>query len=218
MTYVRTFALLTAGISLSACVVAETPTRNAPIEPAAQAIQTDPAQQTIADLVRVNKVVVDVPTWLTVSEANRYLPSGDIVWRGDPIGDRRSQVKTIMEDGFERGAKSTNGPQSVNLLVSVRRFHALTEKARYTTGGVHHIVFVMALADARTGELVMPWRTVQADLQAYGGRKAIEADARGETQKVRITNHLSQVLIDELSTTEGFQNPELGLIQALNEI
>ena len=45
----------------------------------------------------VTDVVVDVPAELTVSEANRFLPGSDIVWREDPMGDRKAQVKVIME-------------------------------------------------------------------------------------------------------------------------
>lgn len=213
MTKLRFFALLAAGASLSACVTADTATRNAPIEPAPRT-----ASQNVTQPVRINRVIVDVPQTLVVSEANRYLPSGDIVWRGDPPGDRHAQVKAIFEDGLQRGAKSLRGGRSADLLVSVRRFHALTEKARYSVGGVHHIVFLMALADPATGDLIVPWREVRADIEAYGGQKAIQADAQGQTQKVRITDHLARVLVEELTTTQGHQNPELGLIQTLNEI
>lgn len=218
MTILRILAVLAAGISLTACTVAETPTRNVPIDTAGAPAQRSASQQTIADQIRINRVVVEVPTWLRVSEANRYLPVGDIVWRGEPMGNRWAQVQAIFEEGMGRGARAFKGPRAVDLHVSVRRFHALTEKARYTTGGVHHIVFVMTLVDPRTGELVVPWRTVQADLEAFGGQKAIAADMAGQTQKVRITNHLSKVLVEELSKPSGFKNPELGLIQALNEI
>jgi hypothetical protein len=33
---------------------------------------------------------------------------------------------------------------------------------------------------------------------------------------VRITDHLSQVIQDELRQPEGFENPKLGLVQFLN--
>lgn len=117
-----------------------------------------------------------------------------------------------------RGAQSLDGDRRVDLLINVRRFHALTEKARYTVGGVHNIVFDMALADPVTGDLIEPWREVRADLKAFGGQDAIEAEARGETQKVRITDHLAQVLREEISTPGGHKNANLGLIQLMNQI
>jgi hypothetical protein len=57
-----------------------------------------------------------------------------------------------------------------------------------------------------------------ADLDAFGGQQAINAEARGQTQKVRITDHLAEVIRQELSNPEGFTNPKLGMIQRLNNI
>lgn len=168
--------------------------------------------------VSINSVAVSVPRSLKVSERNSYLPRGDIVWRGDPIGDRHAQVQRIFEAALAREASEMKGPVSVDLLVEVKRFHALTEKARYTTGGVHAITFDLAIRDPQTGELLVPVRTVRADLQAFGGRQAILADARGETQKVRITNHLAEVIRQELSNPEGYKNASLGFIQLLNNL
>ncbi|MFT5161068.1 MAG: hypothetical protein ACI9ZD_002684 [Paracoccaceae bacterium] len=36
--------------------------------------------------------------------------------------------------------------------------------------------------------------------------------------KTRITNHLAEVVRQELSNADGFKNPKLGFIQALNNI
>ena len=168
--------------------------------------------------VSVNSVTVRVPRSLKVSERNSYLPRGDIVWRGDPMGDRYVQVQKIFEDALSRGVAQLHGPVKVDLDVQVRRFHALTEKARYTTGGVHSITFDLALKDTASGELLMPIRTIRADLEGFGGQKAIQADARGETQKVRIGNHLAEVIRQELSSPEGYRNAKLGLIQMLNNL
>lgn len=168
--------------------------------------------------VTVNSVVVRVPRSLTVSERNVYLPRADIVWRGDPIGDRHAQVQKIFETALSRGVADLKGPIRVDLDVQVRRFHALTEKARYTIGGVHAITFDLAIKDPETGELLVPVRRIRADLEAFGGQQAILADARGETQKVRITNHLAEVIREELSNPEGYRNASLGFIQLLNNI
>ncbi len=168
--------------------------------------------------VTVNSVIVRVPRSLKVSERNVYLPRADIVWRGDPIGDRYAQVQKIFETALTRGVADLNGPVRVDLDVQVRRFHALTEKARYTIGGVHAITFDLAIKDPETGELLVPVRRIRADLEAFGGQQAILADARGETQKVRITNHLAEVIREELSNPEGYRNASLGFIQLLNNI
>ncbi|MFV0514117.1 MAG: DUF6778 family protein [Jhaorihella sp.] len=168
--------------------------------------------------VSVNSVTVRVPRSLKVSERNSYLPRGDIVWRGDPMGDRHAQVQKIFQDALGRGAAQLQGPVSVDLDVQVRRFHALTEKARYSTGGVHAITFDLALKDPASGALLMPIRTIRADLKGYGGQQAIQADARGETQKVRISNHLAEVIRQELTSPEGYKNASLGFIQMLNNL
>lgn len=168
--------------------------------------------------VSVNSITVRVPRSLKVSERNSYMPRGDIVWRGDPIGDRHAQVQQIFETALTRGAAQVNGPVKVDIDVQVTRFHALTEKARYTTGGVHAITFDLAVKDPATGQLLMPVRTVRADLEGFGGQQAILADARGETQKVRITQHLSEVIRQELSNPEGYRNASLGFIQMLNSL
>lgn len=168
--------------------------------------------------VSVNSVTVLVPRSLKVSEANRYLPRGDIVWREDPIGDRHAQVQKIVQDAIVQGVTPLHGPVKADVVIQVSRFHALTEKARYTTGGVHSITFDLALKNPQTGELLMPVREVRADLDAFGGQQALQAEARGLTQKVRITNHLAEVIRQELSNPEGYKNASLGFFQLLNNI
>lgn len=243
MRFTRIILALGLGLTVSACAGVDIPTRNVPFEPLPDTAVTAPegyeltrpaaAPAPVAALaargaapavapgkspVSVTSIIVRVPRDLKVSEANRYLPAGDIVWRGDPIGDRYAQVQQIFETAFARGTAPLDGPVEVVLDVQVRRFHALTEKARYTTGGVHSITFDMALKSARTGELLVPVRTVRADLDAFGGQMAIEADARGETQKVRITAHLAEVIRQELTNPAGYRNARLGFYQMLNNL
>lgn len=231
------------GLMLSACATQDLATRNTPFEqlPSVDAsASTDfsaarpdgdaadvkktasadglPALVDGQSLVTVNRVVVRVPRTLTVSEANRYLPAGDIVWREDPIGDRHAQVQKIFQDAMNKGVTPLNGPVKVNVDIQVRRFHALTEKARYTTGGLHSITFNLAITDPRTGELLVPIRSVRADLDGFGGSQALAAEARGLTQKVRITNHLAEVIRQELSNPKGYNNASLGFYQLLNNI
>lgn len=181
----------------------------------------DPDLAAISKNFRVISVNVDVPRSLKVSEANRYLPAGDIVWREDPMGDRYEQVKTIMQGAFDKGVSDLGtgeGARAVHLDVSVSRFHALTEKARYTVGGVHAIQFSLQLRDAETNAVVYGPKKIKADFDALGGRTAVQAEANGVTQKVRITNHLAYVIKQELTQPEGFTAFDTGLIGALNQI
>ena len=166
--------------------------------------------------VSIAQVTVRVPRSLKVSEANRYLPKGDIVWREDPIGDRHAQVQTIVQAAMERGVAALQGPVEADLEIEVTRFHALTEKARYTTGGVHAISFIMTLRNSETGEVLIPAREIEANFKAYGGQRALLAMSEGRTQKVRITEHLAAVIQQEIlrpGTREPYRG---GLILALN--
>lgn len=215
-----------AALILSACAQTETATRNSSIDTSPKATATSAVSAAAAKSetklvagqspVTVQSVRVSVPSSLTVSEANSYLPKGDIVWREDPIGNRHAQVKTIVQNAMERGVAGLNGPVAVTLDIEMRKFHALTEKARYTVGGVHGLSFVLTLRDAATGEAIMPARLIRADLDAFGGAQALRAEARGQTQKVRITDHLAEVIRQELTNPKGYKNATLGFIQALN--
>lgn len=167
--------------------------------------------------LKIAAINVAVPETLKVSEANRYYPSGDIVWRGDPMGNRHEQVAAIFRDALATGTSDMTSGVPAILDVEVERFHALTEKARYFTGGVHDINFVITLRDPATGQALTAPRKIQADLKAYGGDDAIAADQRGETQKVRISAHLAKVIHAEL-TQPGSHHPEpLGLMSMLNQ-
>ncbi|MFZ5961365.1 DUF6778 family protein [Thalassococcus sp. BH17M4-6] len=206
----KLFCGLLMGLSLSACATVDTASRNAPPEPMHVA--------QIAPSVRIAEYSVQVPRSLRVSEANRYYPGGDIVWRGDPAGDRYEQVKAIFETSLARSAQAVQGERPVRVDIVVKRFHAMTEKARYTVGGIHAITFDMTVRDPETGAVLVPQRTVRADLEGLGGSRALAAEARGVTQKYRITNHLVGVIEQELTDPQGYQATEMGLMQAINRI
>ncbi|MEX5729203.1 hypothetical protein Ga0609869_002556 [Rhodovulum iodosum] len=160
---------------------------------------TDYADVVDAETARgwtVTEVDVTVPRTLTVSEENSYAPEADIVWRGEPRGDRYAQVDRIITEAAEAGARALTGPRPVRLEIDVLRFHALTERARYTlnNAGVHDILFTAQVVDAGTGQPLTPPDRVQADLIAYSGKDALEAEARGETQRVRIVAHVTEVI------------------------
>ncbi len=231
MKALRFIAVLGLGLSVSACASIDATTRGTPFEqlppnsvpvgtdfstaatPVPLTIAAEAAQEVAAGTTRlalvpgeapvtVRKLSVTVPRSLKVSEANTYLPHADIVWRGDPIGDRYAQVQKIFETAMRQGVKSMHGPIPVDIEIVVKRFHALTEKARYSVGGVHNMEFDLAIRNPRTGELLVPVRSITADLTAFGGRQAILADARGDTQKVRITAFLAETIGEELTNPE----------------
>lgn len=208
---------LSLAMGLGACATVDTATRNAPATTTTLAAPAaDP--EALASALRVTDIRVQVPRELRVSEANRYYPSGDIVWREDPIGDRHQQVSAIVHKGLSMGAAQLEGEVPVVLDVIVTRFHALTEKARYTVGGVHAIQFDLTVTHAQTGEVIMPRHPIKADFDALGGTAAVRAEANGITQKVRITQHLSKVIVEELSRPEGYTEQFTGIIGALNQI
>ena len=196
----------------------ETISRNAPVPSALNAPVTTQSELSAIGPFSVVAVNVTVPETLRVSEANRYYPSGDIVWREDPMGNRYEQVKAILTAGLTRGVSGFDGEREVVLDVVLTRFHALTEKARYTIGGVHAIQFEMQVRDAETGEVLIAPRRIKADFDALGGQAAIASEARGVTQKVRITNQLAWVIEQELGLERGYVEQNNGLIGAINQL
>lgn len=219
----------TLGVLLAACsnTVA---TRNAPLEKvpgqkggvpslnASVALASDHELHDGASLVTVEAVKVRVPRTLKVSEENQYFPKGDIVWREDPLGDRHAQVQKIVQTAMARGVQGLDGPVPVVLDVEVVKFHALTEKARYTVGGVHNMEFKISVLDAETGDVLSPAKLWKSDLIAYGGQKALQHEAIGQTQKVRISDHLASAIREELTSVQGHENAKLGVIQAMHRM
>lgn len=220
MKLMKMMIALAFGGLLAGCATVDTPSRNSAFDPSIgpnAAFSTgQPVFSETMPSFQVTEINVLVPSALIVSEENVYYPRGDIVWRGEPFGDRHAQVKAIFDEALARGTAELQGEVPVILDVTVERFHGITEKTRYTFGGIHSIRFTLAVRDAETGLLLEEPRSVEADLKGFGGQRAINADLQGQTQKVRITDHLSHVIQDELRQPEGFENPKLGLVQFLN--
>lgn len=148
------------------------------------------------DVVSVN---IAVPESLRVSEANMYYPIADIVWRGEPRGDRHKQVTAIFQEAFVTGTQTLRSGRRVAVDVIVDRFHCLTEKARFTIGGVHSLKFTLRVRDAATGEVLDGPRKVVADVKASGGAVAVQEEADGITQRLVILQRLSEVALRELT-------------------
>jgi hypothetical protein len=186
---------------LSACAGGTPVTRSAGTAPLGfAAIGSVPAGASVlVPKYAVREVRVEVPGALQVSEANLFYPVADIVWRGEPKGDRHVQVRSLFLEGFGFGTAGMDQGRPVIVEATVRRFHALTEKTRYTVGGVYSIRFDLTVRDAETGAVIEGPRFVIADAPAAGGRKAIEEEAAGRTQRVAIIENLAQVIRRELS-------------------
>jgi len=153
---------------------------------------------------RVSSIDVQVPASLTVSEANTFAPNTDIVWRGEPYGDRHVQVDKIITQAAQDGSANLKGSRAVRLVIVMRTFHALTERTRYTlqSAGVHNISFSAQVFDAKSGLALTPVDEIRADLVGYTGNQALASEARGETQKSRILNHVTRVIAGWLGTGE----------------
>jgi hypothetical protein len=142
---------------------------------------------------RLAEVRIDVPRSLVVSEAKTLLPTADIVWREDPLGDRYEQVGKIMQAAVVRGAQGLRGSRPVVISITVTRFHALTFEAELSNSdwGVHNVDFIAQVTDARSGEVLVPATKIRAETPAFSGERMREARRRGVTQKSMISNHVA---------------------------
>ena len=143
---------------------------------------------------RVSDVIVTVPANATTSEQNTFAPSADIVWHGEPVGDRKAQVAALMEEGIRRGAQGLRGPRAITITALVERFHGVTPRAvARAPSGVHSISYTIQVFDSNTGEAVTNVIPVRADLPAIVGPAAITAAVQGQDQRSRIVNHIAAV-------------------------
>lgn len=143
---------------------------------------------------KLANVVASVPASLTVSNSNTYAPNADIVWHGEPFGDRRAQVAAIMDEGITRGASGLRGRRPVTITARVLQFHAVTPRAvARAPGAVHNIKYAIQVLDAETAEPLTTEQEISADLEAYVGAAAVTAAISGLTQKNRITDHIDLV-------------------------
>lgn len=214
-----TLALM--ALALSACMKSETASRGHPppadatlavvaMNGTAPGLPASPAAQgpvVLAPAYTVTGVTVSVPSSLRVSEANTFYPMADIVWRGEPRGNRHQQVQAIFTEaaatatqGMSRGM--SQGPEVV-VDLAVTRFHSVTEKTRYTVGGTHSLHFDLTVRDAATGRVIDGPRAIVADVKAAGGAQAVAEEQAGRTQRVVILERLAQVLRRELSRPVG---------------
>lgn len=151
-----------------------------------------------AEAYRLVGLRVAIPDNLRVSEANAFYPIADIVWRGEPVGDRRAQIRAMFADGAAQAMAGVEEGVPAVAEVEITRFHALTERTRYTIGGVHSIKFLLTLRDPETDAILDGPRLIDADVKAAGGNRAIAEDVAGRTQRVVIVEDLAQMFRREL--------------------
>ncbi|MEO1537716.1 MAG: DUF6778 family protein [Pseudomonadota bacterium] len=135
-----------------------------------------------------------VPEDLTVSNDNTLAPSAEIVWHGEPLGDRKAQVARIMEDGIRQGGSVLPGTQHVTIVSRLKHFHAVTPAAvARSPAAVHNIAYRIQVFDSRTAEPLTEAQNIQADLEAFVGQSAVVAELQGQGQRFRIVNHVARV-------------------------
>ena len=135
---------------------------------------------------------------IAVSEQESYYPQTDVVWRGDPIGPRVAQIGEMFQAAFDRNKPILNGTTPVDIQITLVRFHGVTDLTRLTVGGVYNIIFNMTVIDARSGAIIEPARLIQGDLKAPGGAGGHALIQGGQTQKVRVTDFLTNLLRQQL--------------------
>ena len=200
MKLIKTIAFGAIAAALTACSSADVVSRNAPLEtPRVGGIEAPSLQRDY----RLHSIRFAVPADLKVSEANSYYPIADIVWRGDPLGNRSEQISAIFQTAIQRAGEGLTGSTPVTVDVELVRFHSLTERTRYSVGGVHSIRYDLTVRHAETGAVLEPKRRINGDLSALGGYAAMAADNEGQGQKVRITAHLASQFLRELSGETG---------------
>ena len=154
---------------------------------------------------RVAKVNVTVPSELTTTEQNSFVPKADIVWHGDPLGDRKAQVAAVVKAGIEEGFEGLRGRENVVANVTLRRFHALTPKAFHRAPddtGVHSVAFDLVISDARTGAVLAGPTRIEADMPATMAPDLANTPnaAPGPVWKKEIQSHIAATIRSWLGT------------------
>ena len=160
-------------------------------------IYREPIGLTAESLARLNvrSVSVSVPTSLIVStNPNEQFPQTDIVWYEDPVGDRRVQVQTIVETGMKQAVAGLRGSAQVDVLVTVRKFHAVTPKALASSLPAWHDIKLDIQIRSADSTAVAASVGLNADSIALTQGTARAALAAGETQKSRIIARISQAV------------------------
>lgn len=195
MTLTRMVSLTALMLTVAGCASYEAPTRAASLDVAGLTPAATLAQRSYS----LQDMQIIVPQDLRVSEGAGYYPNADVVWRGDPIGDRGQQITAMFQTAGDRVSAGLNGDVPVLVVVTLQRFHGLTERTRYSVGGTYSIEFNLEIRNAQTGAVIEAAHFVKADLPGPGGLAAVALEQAGQTEKVRVTDHLTFALQRELT-------------------
>ncbi len=151
-------------------------------------------RKSVSDQWQLSSISVVVPGDRSVSEANTLAPDAHIVWRGEPLGNRRAQVKDIVQEGIERPFRELRGSRGIHVRAQVIHFHAVTPNAvANAPAAVHNVRYAIQIYDAQTREPLTETSNISADLDAFVGAAAVTAALEGQTQRVRIVDHIARV-------------------------
>ncbi len=115
----------------------------------------------------------------------------NFVWTGSDSRDRQQQVLDLFRRAMrEVGSETMRGTRKVNLLVTVNRFHTLTETSRLFCCGDHNIHADLAIVDAASGAELASADNLYMGRVALGGIPGLVAVAVGRDQTVRILEAL----------------------------
>lgn len=184
-------------MALVACTTAQMPSRGS--EMASTGVGDVGTSATVQTQYHVVGYSVTVPRELLVSEADVYLPNADIVWHGDPEGDRFAQIEAMFNTALARSTADMTAGRPVEIQIQVAKFHALSPKTRATIGGNYGMDFYLTVYDATTHEILDGPRMVVADTPASGGIRALREEQSGITQKIVVVSHLTKVFDAELA-------------------
>ncbi len=155
----------------------------------------EPISRSVSGNWRISQVRVTVPASLTVSEENTYTPNANIVWHGDPVGDRRAQVQAIVYDAARQAVAGMRGGQSAVLDITMEEFHGVTPIAMARApAAVHNITFIAQVNSAGSGAPLTEPTKIYADLPALVGEAGFYAAQFGPSQKQQVSEHLTAVI------------------------
>jgi len=195
MTLIKKSILVALGSLVTACDMPETATRSAPLS-------TAPLEVPVTVETRsydLRDISFAAPSDILISEGNGFYPNADVVWRGDPLGDRIAQVASLFDTALRRNDARLNGDTPVDVEIELVRFHGVTERTRFSIGGNYDMHFFMTVRHAETGEVLEEKRYLELDLAAPGGAGALLLERQGQTEKVRVTDFLTYTFGEELT-------------------
>ncbi|MDN5787423.1 DUF6778 family protein [Pseudorhodobacter sp.] len=149
----RLVPLLGVAFGIAACAAPDVASRNGFAD---SSPVTDYAmrQTALAPQYDVKSLRVAVPEKLRAAENRGLFIQPDILWRGEPAGERHGQIAAMFTEALKTAvAQMTTGPEVV-IEAEVTRFRGLDDTARQHGGGRYDIAYLLTVRDYRTGQVV----------------------------------------------------------------